>query len=122
MTHVDDVVGFEDGIVLSSEESTDVHFEDFSFARDGEDMRILIPGVVSGVERFNEGQIFTPRNARIADVAAKPNGWFALLLLHRLALLTLEQSLLRFATRAGLGDATGGDQGENDAADEVAHG
>jgi hypothetical protein len=121
MTDVNDVAGFEDGIVLSAEEPPDVHFEDFPFARDGEDMRILIPGVLSGVERFDEGQVFTPADARIADVAAKPYGWLALLLLHRLALLALEQRSLCFATRAGLGDATGGDQGEDDAEDEVAH-
>ena len=111
MTDVDDVAGFEDRILLSTEEPPDVHFEDFSLARDGEDMRVLIPCVLSGVERFNEGQVFTPRDARIADVAAKPNGWLALLFRHRLALLAFEKRLLCFATRAGLGDATGGDEG-----------
>ncbi len=122
MTDVDDVAGFEDGIVLSTEEPSDVYFEDFPLARDGKGMRILFPSVLSGVERFNEGQVFTPRDARIADVAAKPHGWFALLLVHRFALLTFEQSSLCFATRAGLGDAASGDQGENQNVEKPAHG
>ena len=111
MTDVDDVAGFEDGIVLSTEEPSDVYFEDFPLARDGKGMRILFPSVLSGVERFHEGQVFTPRDARIADVAANPHGGLALLFRHRFALLAFEKRLLCFATRAGLGDATGGDEG-----------